>query len=245
MSIPDLELGPLHNAFAPCLKELDELVNDLKLRAREQQRRDQLLRIIGVAHGRSNEETIQLQEKFAPEREEFEALRNAYRLTMQKVSLTVAQARQCLMDGFPGTEQFLDKFEDLMIRYGNPAVAADALVLRLQALMWRASESVSTSTMAKSVVAVSKAKGVSSAEPPAQSAKRDRAVRAPDVETSRQRITLHNQLRMELATIHADVRKNTTVEKLRAKYPQLSIWQNLCEPEQQELLEGNFTPRAY
>src|SRR5260370_25003619 len=172
MSIPDLELGPLQNTFAPCLKELDDLVNDLKLRARERQRMDELLRIIGVAHGRSNEETIQLQGEFAPEREEYQALHNAYRLTMQKVSLTAAQARQCLIDGFPATEQYFDEFKALMVRYGNPAVAHDAHVLRLQALIRRASESISTGTMAKSVVAVSKAEGVSSVEPPAAAAKR-------------------------------------------------------------------------
>src|ERR1700704_6497822 len=107
MSIPDLERGPLQNAFATCLKGLDDLVNGLKLRARERQRMDELLRMIGVAHGRTREETIQLQGEFSPEREEYETLHNAYRLTIQRVSLIVAQARQCLIDGFPVTEQSL------------------------------------------------------------------------------------------------------------------------------------------
>jgi hypothetical protein len=69
--------------------------------------------------------------------------------------------------------------------------------------------------------------------------------RGPDLETSGERIALCNQLSTELAAVHREVKKCTTVEKLKTKYPSYRLWEMLSEPEQRELLDGEFTPRAY
>jgi hypothetical protein len=68
--------------------------------------------------------------------------------------------------------------------------------------------------------------------------------RTPDLETSKARLALQKQLRQELAAIHGAVKRYTTVEKLKERYPAFQLWTILSESEQRELLDG-FTPKAY
>jgi hypothetical protein len=221
----------LQESFAICIKEIDEVVAEVRQGIEESQRMDDLLRIIGVARGRTLEETIKLQNEHGEERNEYQALQDAYLLTVKKISTVSAQARQCLVDGFPATEQISDEFETLMIRYSKMEVRPEIFVLKVRGLIQKALENISPGAVAR----------------PAANQKRTiRGVgRGPDLETSGERIALLNQLSRELAAVHREVKKYTTAEKLKAKYPGFRLWELLSEPEQRELLDGQFKPRAY
>jgi hypothetical protein len=221
----------LPESFAICLKEIDEVVAEVRQRNEESQRINELLRIIGVARGRTLEETIELENEHTQERNEYQALQDAYRLTQERISVVAAQARQCLVDGFPATEQNLDEFETLMIRYGKMEVWPDIFVLKVRGLIQKALENISPGAIAR----------------PAGNRKRTIRGngRGPDLETSAQRIALCDQLSTELATIHLEVKKFTTVEKVKTKYPTYRLWEMLSEKEQRELLDVEFKPRAY
>ena len=69
--------------------------------------------------------------------------------------------------------------------------------------------------------------------------------RGPDIETSRQRIELEGQLITELTTIAQRVKKFTTVDELRRRYPDFTLWDRLSDVEQKELLTISFKPKAY
>ena len=101
---------------------------------------DDLLRIIGVAHGRTLEETSELHNEHVQERNEYQALQDAYLQTQRRISAVAAQARQCLVDGFPATEQISDDFETLMIRHSKMEVRPDILVLKVRGLIQKALE---------------------------------------------------------------------------------------------------------
>jgi hypothetical protein len=221
----------LQESFAICLKEVDEVVAEVRQRTEESHGMDDLLRIIGVAHGRTLEETIELQNEHAQERNEYQVLQDAYWLTRRRISVVAAQARQCLVEGFPETEQISDEFETLMIRYSKMEARPEIFVLKVRGLIQKASEIISPGAVAR----------------PAANQKRTiRGIgRGPDLETSRERIALYNQLSRELAAVHREVKKYTSVERLKTKYPSYRLWEMLSEPEQRELLGGEFKPRAY
>jgi hypothetical protein len=223
--------GTLQESFAICLRAVDEVVAEVRRRIEESHRMDDLLRSIGVSHGRTLEETIELEKEHAEERNEYQALQDAYLLTVKRISTVAAQARQCLVDGFPATEQISDKLEDLMIRYGKMEVRSDIFVLKVRDLIRRASEIISPGVIADSA------------------AGQERAIRGrgrtPDIETSRERIALYDQFSTELATIYREVKKYTTVEKLKTKYPDFKLWEMLSQPEQRDLIAGGFRPKLY
>ena len=221
----------LQESFAICLKEVEEVVAQARQRTEESHRMDDLLRIIGVAHGRTLEETIELQNEHAQERNEYQVLQDAYRLTQRRISVVAAQAGQCLVDGFPATEQISDEFETLMIRYGKMEVGPDLFILKVRGLIRKASEIISPGAVA----------GLAAGQ--------KRTIRGngrgPDLQTSGERIALCHELSRELATLYPEVKKRTTVEKLRMRHPRFKLWEMLSEPEQRELLDGEFNPRAY
>jgi hypothetical protein len=221
----------LQESFAICLKEVDEVVAEVRQRIEESRRIDDLLKIIGVAHGRTLEETIELQKEHAQERNEYQALQDTYGLTQTRISAVAAQARQCLVNGFPATEQVSDEFETLMIRYGKMKVPPDIFILKVRGLIQRASEIISPGGVAR----------------PAPSQKRTIGGkdRGPDLETSCERLALCDQLSRELATLYAEVKRFTSVERLKTKYPSFRLWEMLSQQEQQELLDEKFKPRAY
>ena len=225
-------------SLASCVKEVDEMLIEVKLRAEERRRMDELLRIIGVSQGLTLEETTELQSQHSSERAEYQALQDSYRLTVNRVNAMVSRVRELLVDGFPETETLFDEFEELRARYGKPQVQLDVLVLKMRGLLPKASHLVGEFDSAVNPVV----------EPVATreaSAGRQSGHRSPDIKTSRERILLCEQLRRELATLHAEVKKHTTLEKFKTKYPSFRLWQVLSEQEQRELLDGQFKPRAY
>jgi hypothetical protein len=221
----------LQESFAICLKEVDEVVAEVRQRIQESQLIDELLRIIGVAHGRTLEETIELQNEHAQERNEYQALQDAYRHTQRRISAVTARVRQCLVEGFPATEDVSDEFETLMIRYSKMEVRPDIFISKVRRLIQQASETISRSAVA----------GLAAGQKPTLRGNG----RGPDLETSGERIALCDQLSRELATLYSEVKKHTTVEKLRIRHPRFKLWDMLSEPEQRELLDGEFKPRGY
>ena len=221
----------LQESFAACLRELDDVVVEVKQMIEDTRRIDDLLKTIGVAHGRTLEETIELQQEHAKERNEYQGLQDAYRLTQRRISAVTAQARQCLVDGFPATEQISDEFGTLMIRFGKMEVGPDIFILKVRGLIRKASEIISPGAVA----------GLAAGQ--------KRTIRGngrgPDLQTSGERIALYNQLSRELAAVHREVKKYVTVEKLKTKYPGFRIWEMLSEQEQRQLLDEKFNPRAY
>jgi hypothetical protein len=69
--------------------------------------------------------------------------------------------------------------------------------------------------------------------------------RGPDLETSGERIALCDQLSRELATLYPEVKRYTSAERLKTKYPSFRLWEMLSPQEEQELLDEKFKPRAY
>ncbi len=70
--------------------------------------------------------------------------------------------------------------------------------------------------------------------------------RTPDIETSRERITLRNKLATELATIKPDLGRYCTPDHLKKKYPKFELWDILQPSEIQELIDGDqVKPTAY
>src|ERR1700686_3388040 len=105
MPAANFKFFTLQESFAACLHELDDVVVEVKQMIEDTRRIDDLLKTIGVAHGRTQEQTIALQNEHAEERQEYQALQDAYRLAQRRISTVATQARQCLVDGFPATEQ--------------------------------------------------------------------------------------------------------------------------------------------
>jgi hypothetical protein len=231
MRTANFQSRTLQESVARCLSDLDQVLVEVKQRIEESRRIDELLKIIGVAHGPTREETIKLQSEHVEEREEYKALQETYRRTLGKISAVAAQARQCLVDGFPATEEISDEFETLMIRYGKMEVQSDLFILKVRGLIRKASGIIGEDTFGG-------AAGSTRAES-------YRGGRTPDIETSRQRIVLCDRLSRELATLSPEVKKYTTVAKLKMKYPDFKVWEILSATEQQELLNDEFKPRAY
>ena len=67
----------------------------------------------------------------------------------------------------------------------------------------------------------------------------------PKLELHRERIELWDRLSSELAHIWQDTRKYATVRGLKEKHPDFEIWKRLSDSEQQEVLNGEFSPKAY
>lgn len=231
----NIQAGPGHASFASLIKDIEEVLAEVKQRWAERHRIDELLRIIGVPRGRTLEETIELESPHSSEREEYQKLQDPYRGTVIRVNAMVSRVRQFLMDGFPETESVFDEFEELLTRYGRRQAELD-LVLKIRGLLQRASHSVGDP--AGNVL-------IRSASQPESPVGHQRGHRTPDIETSRKRIALQEQLSKELAAVYSEVKRYTTVERLRTKYPQFKLWEVLSDAEQRELIAGEFKPRAY
>lgn len=70
-------------------------------------------------------------------------------------------------------------------------------------------------------------------------------VRGPHLEMHRERVELWDKLAEELTQIWQATRKYATVQGLKVRYPDFEIWNLLPDPDQKELLDGEFNPRAY
>jgi hypothetical protein len=70
-------------------------------------------------------------------------------------------------------------------------------------------------------------------------------VRGPHLEMHRERVELWDKLAAELAHIWQATRKYATLQGLKGSYPDFLIWRLLPDPEQNELLDGKFNPKAY
>jgi hypothetical protein len=58
--------------------------------------------------------------------------------------------------------------------------------------------------------------------------------------------TLYEHLKIEFAAVKQDVRSYCTVEELKTRHPDFSLWSILSDPEIKELADGQpFTPKAY
>jgi hypothetical protein len=72
-----------------------------------------------------------------------------------------------------------------------------------------------------------------------------RRYRGPDLEASRKRIALEEQLRGELASLFAAGKRFVTLPQLKQKFAGFRIWTMLSEREQNELVTEKFNPKAY
>jgi hypothetical protein len=78
--------------------------------------------------------------------------------------------------------------------------------------------------------------------PRSHASRRDRG---PNLEISRRRIELEDNLRSELATVVLELQQPTDLSKLRKKFPDFQIWRQLSVPEQESLLNEPFKSMAY
>ena len=75
-----------------------------------------------------------------------------------------------------------------------------------------------------------------------------RGVRTPDIETSRRRVALYDQLSSELAKVQQwrkGNRKSRDVAALKRDHPNFALWERLTERQQADLLTDEFRPTAY
>jgi len=70
--------------------------------------------------------------------------------------------------------------------------------------------------------------------------------RTPDLQSSRERISLSDALARELATIKQEVKRFRTAEDLKRRYPDFILWDHIDAVEVKDLAYGTaFTPKAY
>jgi hypothetical protein len=70
--------------------------------------------------------------------------------------------------------------------------------------------------------------------------------RGPDLKKIRARVAFEDKLRTELASVKEHVNKGCpTVTELSGDFPKFELWELLSKREQEELLDGEFIPRAY
>jgi hypothetical protein len=72
--------------------------------------------------------------------------------------------------------------------------------------------------------------------------------RIPDVETSRRRVELYNQLASELSQVQLWRKKNRralSLLGLKAAFPNFALWLHIQESQQPGLLKDDIKPRAY
>jgi hypothetical protein len=78
--------------------------------------------------------------------------------------------------------------------------------------------------------------------PRSHASRRDRG---PNLEISRRRVELEDNLRSELATVVFELQQPTDLRKLQKKFPDFQIWRQLSIPEQESLLYEPFKTTAY
>jgi hypothetical protein len=87
-------------------------------------------------------------------------------------------------------------------------------------------------------------KGVSG--DPSPSFHRPEPLRTPDLQLSRDRITLVKILARELAIVKEATGRRTSVEQLKQRFPDFTLWTLIERSQMQELVDGTaFTPKAY
>ena len=69
--------------------------------------------------------------------------------------------------------------------------------------------------------------------------------RGPNLEISRQRVEMEDDLRTELATVVVELRQTRSLSELRKKFPKFQIWHMLSGPEQELLLTEPVKPAGY
>ncbi len=77
---------------------------------------------------------------------------------------------------------------------------------------------------------------------------RTRGKRTPDIETSRRRVALYEQLTSELAKVQGWRTRNRRFRDLTAlkrEYPAFALWQQLSDKQQQELLIADLQAKGY
>ncbi len=225
--------------------EIDVLLATLLERPRDEERITELSQIIrNAGTGQTLDEIRQLQEQTMAEREAIQALNEKLSQTLGNVTQVAARVRQFLVGLTtvdPTSEPLLDGCEEVINRYQARLVSPDTFLLRLRGLIREASSGL---TAAATEAAPAKNE-VGAKLSPDETPEAEPRLRKPDLETSRTRLALQQQLRQELATVQHAVKKYTTVQKLKTQYPAFRLWKILPESEQHELLEGNFKPRAY
>ena len=70
--------------------------------------------------------------------------------------------------------------------------------------------------------------------------------RTPDLEVSRERLTLVDKLAQELAIVKREVKRYSTVDVLKRKHPTFTLWNHIDDSQIKALVDGEeFTPKAY
>jgi hypothetical protein len=69
--------------------------------------------------------------------------------------------------------------------------------------------------------------------------------RKPDVEISVRRRKLFDRLSTELATIKMRVKRYCDAAMLKLEYPDFELWNHIGPSDVEDLLKGNFSPRAF
>lgn len=189
---------------------------------------------------RRSNSVAQLQERIGPIKVEINKLRTESQAILDSIRSVEQEARdvvaRCARVA-PNLTPLLDQFWEV---YGS-RVAPDIELLKLRDLLAEARarlEAEPPPQTLRSSGSVTAGKEV----PPDTSRKR---ARGPNLELHRERVALWDALASELTCIWQETKRYATVQGLKVKYPHFKIWDLLSDAEQKELLEREFTPRAY
>jgi hypothetical protein len=182
----------------------------------------------------------QLQERIGPIKVEINKLRAKSQAFLDSIHSLEREARKVVARCArvaPSLTPVLNRFWGV---YGS-RFAPDLELLKLRDLLAEAQARLDAVPLAP---ALPPSEGATAGKEIAAGISRKR-VRGPHLAVHRERVELWDKLAEELAHIWRATRKYATVQGLKEKYPDFEIWKLLPDPEQRELLDGNFKPKAY
>jgi hypothetical protein len=236
-------------------QELEKLLSELRQRTAERARIAELTGVMqeefergGGWQGRTPEDVAAFYQTTRPQQQEIDQLQQQYRDTLARIQRFGQEVRQYLVDcaiKIPAAEPLLDRGDQLLREFVNRPVAPDTFLLKLRGLLGESLEHLRVLSDTQPAGPEPPEAAASLSSQKTQAAEARKRYREPDLQTSKNRIALLEQLSSELATIRQKTHKYTTLQELKAKYPEFKIWEILPESEQRELLGGEFKPKAY
>lgn len=134
-------------------------------------------------------------------------------------------------------EGSLDRCIELRARLSSRVIPPDAFIVKVRNLLASA-QSGDGNAPPKTPESTSRTVTDAAATVP-------RRKRTADLETKQEREQLLVELSRDLTRIHQGLNDAETLDQLKARYPDLRVWQMLHPADKPQLARGEFTPRAF
>ena len=182
----------------------------------------------------------QLQERIGPVQAKIDKLRLESQAILGGITSLEQEARNVVARcarGAPSLTPMLDRFWEV---YGS-RFFPDVELLKLRDLLTEVRARLEAEPPPQTFLPSG---SITAGEEVPLNTSRKRA-RGPNLKLHRERVALWDALATELTYIWQATKRYATVQGLKVKYPHFMIWDLLPDAEQKELLDREFTPRAY